>query len=64
METAFAWIHHRDYRAIVVRLMLGSVGLPIPDEPLLMCVGYLSSKGLSAPLSTALCKEVYQCLNV
>jgi hypothetical protein len=32
--------------------MLGSVGLPIQDEPLLVCVGYLSSKGdLSAPPS-------------
>jgi hypothetical protein len=33
MDVAFAWIHHYDYLAIVVLLMLGIVGLPIPDEP-------------------------------
>ena len=65
METAFAWIHHRDYRANVVRLMLGSVGFLIPDEPLLVCAGYLSFKGdLSAPIPTALYKKACQCLNV
>lgn len=65
MKTARAWIHHHDYFAIVVLLMLGSVILPIPDEPLLVCVGSLSFKGdLSAPLPTALCKEAHRCLNV
>jgi membrane protein DedA with SNARE-associated domain len=54
-----------DYIAIFVLLMLGIVGLPIPDEPLLVCVCYLSSKGdLSAPLSTVICKEAHQCMNV
>lgn len=50
METARAWIHHHDYFAIVVLLMLGSVGPPIPDEPVLTCVASLSFKGdLSVP---------------
>jgi len=52
METAFVWIHEYEYPAIFLLLMLGIVGLPIPDETLLVFVGYLSFKGdLSAPLS-------------
>lgn len=52
MEAAIAWIHRYDYFAIFSLLMLGIVGLPIPDETLLLYVGYLSFKGdLSAPLS-------------
>ena len=52
METMLAWIHNYEYPAIVLLLMLGIVGLPIPDETLLLFVGYLSFKGkLSTPLS-------------
>ncbi|HWF61969.1 MAG TPA: DedA family protein [Nitrospira sp.] len=52
METTLAWIHNYEYPAIVLLLMLGIVGLPIPDETLLLFVGYLSFKGeLSTPLS-------------
>lgn len=52
METMLAWIHNYEYPAIVLLLMLGIVGLPIPDETVLLFVGYLSFKGeLSAPLS-------------
>ncbi|MBS0180961.1 MAG: DedA family protein [Nitrospira sp.] len=52
METALAWIHTYEYPAIVLLLTLGIVGLPIPDETLLLFVGYLSFKGeLSTPLS-------------
>jgi membrane protein DedA with SNARE-associated domain len=65
METAFPWIYHYDYLAIIVLLMLGSVGLPIPDEPLLVCVGICVSRATCRrPLLTALCKEAQQCLNV
>ncbi len=47
-----AWIHNYEYPAIVLLLTLGIVGLPIPDETLLLFVGYLSFKGeLSTPLS-------------
>ena len=45
METAFDWIAQHGYGAIFVLLMLGIVGLPVPDETLLMFVGYLSFKG-------------------
>ncbi len=52
METTLAWIHNYEYPAIVLLLMLGIIGLPIPDETLLLFVGYLSFKGeLSTPLS-------------
>jgi membrane protein DedA with SNARE-associated domain len=52
METILVWIHNYEYPGIVVLLMLGIVGLPLPDETLLLFVGYLSFKGeLSMPLS-------------
>lgn len=52
METMLVWIHHYEYPGIVVLLMLGIIGLPIPDETLLLFVGYLTFKGeLSIPLS-------------
>ena len=46
-----AWIAHYGYFAIFVLLMLGIVGLPVPDETLLTFSGYLAYKGnLSLPL--------------
>lgn len=45
MDLGFAWITHYGYVAIFVLLMLGIVGLPVPDEALLTFVGYLSFKG-------------------
>ena len=45
METGFDWIGRYGYGAIFALLMLGIVGLPIPDETLLIFVGYLSFKG-------------------
>ena len=56
METGFDWIAHHGYVAIFVLLMLGIVGLPVPDETLLTFVGYLSFKGtlrLEPALATA-----------
>lgn len=54
MEMGFEWIHRHGYVAIFILLMLGIVGLPIPDETLLVFAGYLSFKGdLSAPLALA-----------
>ena len=52
METMLVWIHNYEYPGIVVLLMLGIIGLPIPDETLLLFVGYMSFTGeLSLPLS-------------
>jgi len=45
MESAFTWISSYGYAAIFVLLMLGIVGLPVPDEALLTFVGYLSFRG-------------------
>lgn len=45
MELATAWIAQHGYSAIVVLLMLGIIGLPVPDETLLLFVGYLSFTG-------------------
>jgi len=56
MDLGFAWITHYGYVAIFVLLILGIVGLPVPDEALLTFVGYLSFKGdlqLGASLLTA-----------
>lgn len=45
MELGIEWITQHGYCAIFVLLMLGMIGLPIPDETLLLFVGYLSFKG-------------------
>jgi Uncharacterized membrane-associated protein len=56
MELGVEWIARYGYLAIFVLLMLGIVGLPVPDETLLLFVGYLSFKGdlgLEPALATA-----------
>lgn len=45
MDTGFEWITRYGYAGIFLLLMLGIVGLPVPDEALLTFVGYLSFKG-------------------
>lgn len=45
MDTGVEWITRYGYAGIVLLLMLGIVGLPVPDETLLTFVGYLSFKG-------------------
>jgi membrane protein DedA with SNARE-associated domain len=44
MTAVFAWIAHYGYGAIFATLMLGILGLPVPDETLLMFTGYLVYK--------------------
>lgn len=56
MDMGFDWISRYGYGAIFVLLMLGIVGLPVPDETLLLFVGYLSFNGtlrLEPALATA-----------
>ena len=49
-----AWITEYGYAAIVGLLMLGIVGLPVPDETLLTFTGYLVFRGnLRLPLAFA-----------
>lgn len=45
MDTGVEWITRYGYLAIFLLLMLGILGLPVPDETLLTFVGYLSFKG-------------------
>ena len=49
MSHVFAWIAQYGYGAIFLLLMLGVVGLPVPDETLLVYCGYLISKGVMHP---------------
>jgi membrane protein DedA with SNARE-associated domain len=50
MDAVFQWITTYGYGAIFLLLMLGVVGLPIPDETLLVFCGYLISRGRMNPL--------------
>jgi membrane protein DedA with SNARE-associated domain len=55
METqVLAWITQYGYLAIFSLLVLGIVGLPVPDETLLTFTGYLVYSGhLSLPIAYA-----------
>jgi membrane protein DedA with SNARE-associated domain len=50
MESVFGWMAHYGYVGIFGLLMLGIVGLPIPDETLLVFTGYLIFKHELEPL--------------
>jgi len=54
MDIIFSWIAQYGYVALFGLLMLGIVGLPIPDETLLTFVGYLVFKHELAPIPAAL----------
>jgi membrane protein DedA with SNARE-associated domain len=53
-HTIELWIGQYGDGAIFVLLMLGVVGLPIPDETLLVYCGYEISKGVLNPVTTFL----------
>ncbi len=44
MDIVFHWVVRYGYAALFGSMMLGIIGLPIPDETLLMFAGYLVSK--------------------
>jgi len=50
MDGVFAWVAAHGYWALYLLLALGVVGLPIPDETLLVFTGYLISRGTLNPL--------------
>jgi membrane protein DedA with SNARE-associated domain len=50
MESVFQWITTYGYGMIFLLLTLGVVGLPVPDETLLVFCGYLIFKGRMHPL--------------
>lgn len=45
MHTILQWVSHGGYAGIFGLLVLGIVGLPVPDETLLTFVGFLAFKG-------------------
>lgn len=45
MDSLVQWISQYGYTGLFVLLVLGIVGLPVPDETLLVFSGYLISKG-------------------
>jgi membrane protein DedA with SNARE-associated domain len=51
MDLVFHWITTYGYEALFLLLMLGVVGLPIPDETLLVFSGYLISRGSMHPVT-------------
>jgi membrane protein DedA with SNARE-associated domain len=48
------WIAHYGYAGLFTLLLLGIVGLPVPDETLLVYAGYLIGKGELAAVPTYL----------
>jgi membrane protein DedA with SNARE-associated domain len=58
LDFVFNWVSSYGYEALFLLLMLGVVGIPIPDETLLVFTGYLVSRGTMHPagaLATAVC---------
>jgi membrane protein DedA with SNARE-associated domain len=52
MESVPFWLTHYGYVGLAVLLMLGIIGLPIPDETLLAFAGHLIAKGKLALIPT------------
>jgi membrane protein DedA with SNARE-associated domain len=50
MEVVFSWVAAHGYGALFLLLALGVVGLPIPDETLLVFTGYLIGRGTLNPM--------------
>lgn len=54
MDLIVNWVTQYGYIAIFSLLMLGIVGIPIPDETLLVFCGYMVSRGNLEPVPTLL----------
>ncbi len=52
MESLVGWVSQYGYAGLFSLLVLGIVGLPVPDETLLVFSGYLISKGRLQPAWT------------
>jgi membrane protein DedA with SNARE-associated domain len=52
MNSLLEWLSHYGYAGLFLLLVLGIVGLPVPDETLLVFSGYLISKGRLHPALT------------
>jgi membrane protein DedA with SNARE-associated domain len=55
MESLLGWISQYGYAGLFVLLVLGIIGLPVPDETLLVFTGYLISVGRWRPVPAFLC---------
>ena len=51
VDFVFQWVTTYGYQALFLLLMLGIVGIPIPDETLLVFSGYLISRGSMHPIA-------------
>lgn len=54
MDAVLGWLSQYGYAGLFGLLMFGIVGLPVPDETLLVFSGYLISQGRFSPLLTFL----------
>ena len=54
MDGVFAWVAAHGYGALYLLLALGVIGLPIPDETLLVFTGYLIFRGKLHPVGAFL----------
>ncbi len=54
MDGVFAWLSAHGYGALYLLLALGVVGLPVPDETLLVFTGYLIFRGKLHPVGAFL----------
>src|SRR3989442_15546926 len=52
MDTVLGWVTHYGSVSLFFLMMLGIIGLPIPDETLLVFSGYLIFKGTLEPVFT------------
>ena len=50
MDSLLQWVAHYGYAGLFGLLILGIVGLPVPDETLLVFSGYLMAKGQLRPV--------------
>jgi membrane protein DedA with SNARE-associated domain len=51
MDGVFAWVAAHGYGALFLLMALGVVGLPIPDETILVFAGYLIGRGTLHPVA-------------
>jgi len=64
MEAVFGWVATYGYGALFGLLIFGIVGLPIPDETLLVFCGYLIFKGKLNPVETYLAALAGSCCGI
>jgi membrane protein DedA with SNARE-associated domain len=64
MEAVFGWVATYGYGALFGLLVFGVVGLPVPDETLLVFCGYLISQGKLSAAGTYLAALAGSCCGI